>query len=100
LYIEITKELKTKTGDYKMKKTTKYFFIDSALLGLLAASGITGLFLWFPLRTRLLTRRSLRNVHGWSGFALGSLAVYHLLLHWSWFVKAGRYLITEGKKYN
>lgn len=78
-----------------MKKSSKFFLIDSFLLGLFAANGASGLLLWFifPKRAGWYKLRSfLRDVHKWSGLGLAGLGTYHLMLHWDWLIKTGRRL--------
>ncbi len=72
----------------------KYFFIDSALISLLAASGISGLLLWAVIPRRTTTRRFMKEFHMWSGVGLTGLASYHLILHWKWYVKMANKIIT------
>jgi hypothetical protein len=71
----------------------KYFFIDSALISLLAASGISGFLLWAVIPRRTTTRRFIKDFHMWSGLGLTGLAAYHLILHWEWYVKMANKII-------
>lgn len=72
----------------------KYFIIDSALISLLAASGISGFLLWAVIPRRTTTRRFIKDFHMWSGVGLTVLASYHLILHWEWYIKMVKKIIT------
>jgi len=50
-----------------MKMNKKYFFIDSALISLLAASGISGFLLWAVIPCGNLSRWKVRHRSSRSG---------------------------------
>jgi hypothetical protein len=84
-----------------MKKSNKFFLIDSLLIGLLAASGASGLLLWFIFPRRAgwhKIRWFFKDIHKWSGLGLAGLGTYHFLLHWDWFINTGRRLISTNNK--
>ncbi|NLI12753.1 DUF4405 domain-containing protein [Pelotomaculum propionicicum] len=74
----------------------KYFFVDSILIGLLAASGISGFLLWTLIPRRTTLRRFMKDSHIWSGIGLTILASYHLILHWDWYAKMTKKIIAGG----
>lgn len=82
-------------------KETKFFLVDSALLGLLVPTGISGLLLWLlPRGVGHGLRWFLHDIHQWTGFGLTVLAVYHLFLHWDWFTGTGSKLLSrKGARY-
>ncbi|RYD05363.1 hypothetical protein N752_09710 [Desulforamulus aquiferis] len=85
----------TKTLD----KTTKYFMIDTALIGLLAASGISGVLLWAGVLPKGTAIRILfKFLHRWGGLGLAILATYHFIEHWDWYKKTGRTLLKDDIK--
>lgn len=77
-----------------MNRKAKYFLIDSALVGLLAVSGLSGLSLWLFIPRRTALCRLIKDVHLWSGMGLAGLASYHFIQHLDWYVKTGRSLMA------
>lgn len=71
-----------------MNKTIRNFIIDTTLIGLLAASGISGIALWTGVVPRgTVLRQFFKIVHRWGGLGLAILATYHLILHWDWYMR-------------
>jgi len=77
----------------------RLFIIDAVLIILLAASGISGIMIWssiIPRRNPL--RRKARDFHLWSGLTFFCAALYHLSVHWGWFLRTGRKIIIKEKQ--
>jgi len=77
-----------------MNNKNKFFIVDTTLIGLLAASGISGLLLWTAIPKGTALRRLIKDIHKWTGMSLAGLAAYHLILHWDWFIKTSRDIIV------
>ena len=80
-----------------MNKVQSNFIVDTILIGLLLASGASGILLWagvLPKGTAI--RVFFKFMHKWGGLGLALLATYHLSLHWDWYVKAWRNVFGKG----
>lgn len=87
-----------KGNNSHMDKKSKFFLIDTTLIFLLAASGISGLLLWTVIPRGTGLRWFFKDIHKWSGIGMAGLAFYHFMLHWDWYKKTGRYLIVGNNK--
>ena len=78
------------------KKTGKPFKIDTALISLLTAVGVSGLLLSSFFPKRIASRQMLKNFHVISGFSFAGLATYHYLLHKDWYIKNIRKIMAKS----
>jgi hypothetical protein len=87
-----------------MDKTKINYFIDVCLAIALCSVALTGILKFPGLLSGLgISRTSLpmgtiSKVHDWSGIALASLVLIHLVMHWQWIVAFTKIMLKFGKK--
>jgi len=90
------------------KITKRNWWIDAVLFGSALIAAISGLyFLYFPIGgfqggrnpyyniQVLFSRHTWDDLHMWGGVVMITVAVIHLILHWSWVVNMTRRMIKD-----
>ncbi len=90
-------------------ETRKMWWIDVALLGAALATLVSSVyFLFFPGGYRggrnpwygmelIFNRATWDAIHTWGGVLMIAVIVLHLVVHWPWFVRMGKRLISEAR---
>jgi|YNPNPStandDraft_1061719.scaffolds.fasta_scaffold16190_4 hypothetical protein len=90
-------------------ETRKMWWINVTLLAVAVATMLSGVyFLIFPGGYRggrnpwlgaelIFSRVTWDNIHTWGGVLMIIVALLHLVVHWSWFVRMGKRMISEIK---
>lgn len=87
----------------------KMWWINVILLGAALATILSGIyFLFFPQGFRggrnpwygvelIFNRTTWDSIHTWGGVLMIAIAALHLVVHWPWFVRMGKRIISEIK---
>lgn len=86
-----------------MKKSVLNYIVDLGLIVTFTISFTTAI-IKFPgflqkigVNQALLPMYQISVIHDWSGIAMGSLVVVHLVLHWRWIVKMTKKVLKSRK---
>ena len=90
------------------KITLRNWWIDAVLFSSALIAAVSGIyFLYFPSGGYqggrnpyfnievLFSRHTWDDLHMWGGILMISVAVFHLILHWSWFVNMARRMLKD-----